>query len=87
MMTYTAIPQGAVILARKRGPIVDPGGPFDGKPGEIRWYRLVTGNQDKHYIEVIRDGVRVLRKQATGRNVAKWKAAYDDLATIIGEES
>lgn len=86
MMTYTDIPAKASLVARKAGVIDDPKhGPYDGVPACVEWYHYTTPTQDKHYIVVRRDGEILLRKQATGRNVAAWRAAYDDMCAVIRE--
>lgn len=88
VMQYTAIPKSATLIKSKHGVLIDPDhGPFEGKPASLYWYRLLTGNQDKHYIVVYRDGVRILRKQATGKNVKAWASAYDDIAAVIDERA
>jgi hypothetical protein len=82
-----SIPDTAILLNRVQGTITDTQGdgpsPNDGKQGEVRWYVYGIPSGITYYVEVYVDGVRLLRRSATGRNVAKWRAAFDDMASIL----
>jgi hypothetical protein len=86
-MMQCGIPDSAVITRRVTGTIrPDADGqpsPNDGKQADIRWYEYGIASGITYYLDAYVDGKSVLRKSATGRNVAKWRAAFDDMAEII----
>lgn len=77
------IPASAVLTEEKAGHIYDPGGPNHGKPARIKWWTYGIPSGVTYYVEAYVDHERLFRRSATGRNVAKWRAAYDDMAEVI----
>jgi len=78
-----SIPKTAVITKQVRGLVNAPGEPNHGKAADLRWYTYAIPSGVTHYVELYIDGKRVLRHSATGRNIAPWRKAYEDMESLI----
>jgi len=83
----TRIPDKAIITDRCQGTIDAPGEPNHGKRADIRWYTYGIPSGITYYVDVYVDGQPLLRKSATGRNVAKWRKCYEEMCELVTVQS